>query len=85
MGFQWVGLVEPLGNFRNFDGNYGTNTVTDKTVGKTSISFSLLFPEDITVSIFTTVGYRYRLKRSVQTGNGNCPFSPLVLVLAGGV
>ena len=48
MGFQWVELAEPLGNFRNFDRNYRTNMVTDKTVGKTSIPFPLPFPEDIT-------------------------------------
>ena len=69
--FQCVGLAEPLGNFWNFDRNYHTNTVTDKTDGKTSIPCPLPFPKDITVSISTNVGYIYRLKQSVQTKNGS--------------
>nr|AAT47100.1 hypothetical protein [Oryza sativa Japonica Group] len=61
----------PLEKFRNFDGNYRTNNIIDQTVRKTSIPFPLLFLKDITVSFSITVDYRYRLKRSVQTGNGS--------------
>jgi hypothetical protein len=54
IGFRWVGLARPLENFRNFDGNYRTNLVTDKTIGKTSILFSLPFLEDIAIFISDT-------------------------------
>lgn len=57
MGFGWVGLAGLLGKFRNFDGNYWIITVTDKTVGKTAISFPLPFSEDINVFISDTNNY----------------------------
>jgi hypothetical protein len=61
MGFRWVGQAESLENFRIFSGILMEITIQirlpTKTVGKTSIPFPLPFPEDITVSISTTVGY----------------------------
>lgn len=50
--------------------------VTDKTVGKTTISFSLPFSEDINVFISDTNNYWYQLKQkqSVQIKNDNRKF-----------
>lgn len=70
IGFQWVELAGPLGNFWNFDRNYQTNTVINKTVGKTSIPFPLSFSENIAVSISNTNNCLHRLKWSMQTRNG---------------
>lgn len=96
MGFWWVGLVGSLDYFGIFfikitgQLRLQTNTVTDKTVVKTSILFPLSFLEDIAVFIFDTDNYRYRLKQLVQIRNGsrksrkfsyrfhrtaNCPYS----------
>ena len=69
IGFQWVGLGGPPGNFRNFLQILTEIIITDQIIRKISILFLLLFSKYVIIFIYNSNNYRYRLKRSIQTEN----------------